>query len=533
MQIVRLVVLVVFCLGSLFSLLSVMAAEPSRDGDRPNIVFLLTDDHRADALGCMGNDRIQTPHLDQLAADGVLFTQAYVTDPTCKPSRVTYLTGQYERVHGVGFSSPHSLTEGEWGRTYPARLQASGYFTGFIGKFGVLSYYCKGNGDQLFDFWKAHDGWAKFRPTDPKYDNIREYDDYRDYESKVVTGIMEECVETFLDERDEDQPFCLSVSYSVPHGSITGTMLLDEGGDNRMTRPANSDPFMADHPIYGDLYRMPGLPVPGDATTDQSRFIPLDVMAYGPRQKCYSYAYTMETNAEHQIRYYQLVTGMDQAVGRLRTSLEERGLAENTVIVFSSDHGLLMGEYGMGGKGLLYDLTTHIPFIVSDPRAPEKQRGVRDESFVISADVAPTILDLAGLAPSDYGVEDPIEGRSLVPLLYGEENPVSERESVFLENMYIGRDTPFTECVRNREWKYVRFYDPSRATYQDADLQFNEKTPDFEQLFDLKNDPGERTNLIDAVKDDPSLSAVLEELRDACRERSAKLMQQREAYGAK
>jgi arylsulfatase A-like enzyme len=148
---------------------------------RPNIIFLLSDDQRARTFSCSGHPVIKTPNLDQLVAEGIHFTQAFIAEPTCKPSRVTYFSGQYERVHGIGFSSQNQLTNKQWETTYPALLRQAGYYTGFIGKFGVESYRFKGQADTKFDFWRGHDGWARFFPKPRKNCQI-----YRDAEEDII-----------------------------------------------------------------------------------------------------------------------------------------------------------------------------------------------------------------------------------------------------------------------------------------------------------------------------------------------------------
>lgn len=125
--------------------------------ERPNFVFLLTDDQRADAMSCAGHPFLKTPHLDTLAAEGVRFENAYSVAPICMPSRVSYLLGQYQRTHKIGFSGgARNLSEAQWSHSYPALLRNAGYFTGFIGKFGVDKYAFKGRGHDKFDYWKAH-----------------------------------------------------------------------------------------------------------------------------------------------------------------------------------------------------------------------------------------------------------------------------------------------------------------------------------------------------------------------------------------
>lgn len=365
---------------------------------RLNIIFLLTDDQRAQTLSVSGHPIINTPNLDQLASSGVRFTDAFVTDPTCMPSRVTFLTGLYERVHGVGFSSEHVLTQSQWSCTSPALLRENGYFTGFIGKFGVERYPFRGSPFKEFDFWQGHDGWASFFPKKKPNCQI-----YNNSEEDIITPIMGEAIEQFLDSCPKDKPFCLSVSFSTPHGSISGSMFPEEGGGTkRMTIPANENIRIQDHPIYGDLYRDEKIDIPKECGTNDDSYISTDILRQEGRKRTYSYDYTKKTCREHHYRYYQLITGIDQEVGQILDSLRKISLIDDTVIIFSSDHGLLMGEYGMRGKVLLYDLTTKIPLIVYDPTLSKSQRGKENDALVLSADIAPTILDYAGIKPPEF-----------------------------------------------------------------------------------------------------------------------------------
>lgn len=495
---------------------------------RPNIIFLLTDDQRALTLGIDGHPVIKTPNLDKLGSQGVRFTNAFITNPVCMPSRVSMLTGVYERVHGVGFSSGNDLSMEQWESSYPALLRKNGYYTGFIGKFGIERYPFRGNGGGGFDFWRAHDGWAAFFPKNKENCAI-----YRDSRKDIITPIMAESMDEFLDSIPRDKPFCLSVSFSVPHGSISGSMYPDEGGgDNRMTQPANDNPRLRNHPVYGSLYRDLNVHIPEDTATDPYRFIPRDVMPQEQRRKTYSYSYTIPTCREHHYRYYQLITGMDNAVGSLLRSLEGRNLSDNTVIMFTSDHGLVMGEYGMGGKSLLYDLATRVPFIVYDPRDNTVETGRVNESFVLGIDVAPTILSLAGIEPPEF-----MQGRDITPLM---KHPGMEwRDDIFLENLYVGRETPFAEAVREKDWKYIRYFsnpgrtEPDRdvlvrsGIYYGEDIDFRGKAPIFEQLFNLADDPDEKVNLAG----NNQYADVLERFRTTCKRYSDEIMDTRSEYG--
>ena len=404
------------------------AQTPAPAESRPNIIFLLTDDQRADALGISGHLVLETPHIDRLARDGVRFTDAHVVAPVCMPSRVSFMNGQYERVHQIGFSSPNVLSEVQWNQTYSALLRNAGYHVGFVGKIGLQQYSFRGSPLKKFDFWRGHDDWARFWPKE--FDHLAIY---HDAEGEIVTPIMSESIERFLDQTPADRPFMLSVSFSAPHGSISGSMLYpDEQGLNRMFTPANTHPKLAD----------------------------------------------------------------------------------NTIIIFSSDHGLLMGEYSMGGKSLLYDVATRVPLIVYDPRTPAGERGITIDELALSIDVPATIVSYAGL-----DVPQTMQGRTLRPLT---ENPEAVwRDEIFLESLFLMRTGPFMEAVRTKDWKYVRYFLSDTSQYTAKDVDFTGREPDFEQLFDLVNDPAEERNLIG----DASQAARIAAFRERSKQYSAELVQ--------
>ncbi|VGO18625.1 sulfatase-like hydrolase/transferase [Pontiella sulfatireligans] len=490
-------------LGCLVVLAGVLSggAEPSRR-DQPNIIFLLTDDQRDNSFGIMGHEFVKTPNVDKLIRSGVRFSNAYIAEPTCAPSRVAFFTGMHERVNGVGFTSSYRLNDEQWEQTYPALLKRSGYYTGFIGKFGVEYYTFRGQADKRFDFWRGHDGWANFFPKA----NDTNCKIYHDSGEEIITPVMGESITRFLDQAPADAPFCLSVSFSVPHGSQMMSM-------HDWEARACENPKLKGHPVYGYLYRDQGIGIPAETATDPYRFIPKAIMDQdqGRKGKIYPYDYTVEACREHHIRYYQQITGLDLVIGDMVETLKAKGLDQNTVIIFSSDHGLLMGEYGMGGKALLYDLTAKFPCFVYDPRLPEELRGRDVKELVSSLDITSSILEYAGV-----GQPAEMQGSSLVPLMKGEN--VEWRKHLFLENLYTGRDTPFSEGIRKGKWKYIRMYDGVEG-YTETDLNFAEKKPDFEQLFDLQLDPSEMNNLIEKYEGSP----VLTELREMCGQSSDEL----------
>ena len=483
---------------------------------QPNIIFLLTDDQRDNTLGIMGHPILQTPNLDRLVKQGIRFSNCYIAEPVCSPSRVSLLTGVHERIHGVGFSSSYELTEEQWEHSYPELLRKNGYYTGFIGKFGVEYYTFKGKAKEKFDFWRAHDGWTRFFPKDSDQESCKPY---HNAGKDIITPIMGESIEMFFDSLDTGKPFCLSVSFNVPHGSQTTSMYTGYDDWKNMSRPANENPKLKGNQFYDGLYRDTNIPVPEDCGTDPYRFIPGAVMNQeSGRSHLYSYNYNIKSCQEHHIRYYQQISGLDHIIGEMMESLEKRGMEENTIIIFGSDHGLLMGEYGMGGKGLLYDLASKIPCFIFDPRLPQDLKGKTVSELVSSLDITATILDYAG-------IEKPrmMEGSSLVPLMANEN--VEWRDHLFLESLFTLRDNPFCEGIRRGEWKYIRMYD-GKQPYRESDIDFEGRIPDFEQLFNLDHDPGERINLIWEYEG----TALLDSLRIFCDQHSNELNLAREHY---
>ena len=499
----------------------IQMTENGESDQRPNIIFLLADDQRAGTTSAENHPHIVTPNLDSLSQDGVVFSNAFSVQPICAPSRFAILSGQYERTNGLGFNSPYRVTEAQWESTYPALLRKAGYYTGFIGKFGVEFYTFRGRTQDKFDYWRGHDGWLSFFPADnPESTSITAYADAK---HEISTEIMGEYIGEFLDNLPQDKPFNLSVSFSAPHGSVTSSMYLDADTSDcttvqceKMGTPANQNPRIAGHPIYGDLYRDRKISVPDDLGKNPYHYLPREVIGHQKRKQWYSYLYDKETNPEHSIRYFQLITGIDKVVGQLLQKLQEKDLRSNTIIIYSSDHGLLTGEYGVGGKSLLYDLSARVPLIVAGPGSLEH---IDTDALVTNVDIAPTILSYAGV-----DVPVTMQGKDLREVIV---NPKAEwRSEIFIESLTTIEDQAMSEALRTKEWKYIRYFADKKCPYTESDLDFGAQTPAFEQLFDLKQDPGERTNLVNHA----SAADVLAEMRQRTSRYSTQLTEQSRAY---
>ena len=511
----KVLVLIITLLGGCADLPGQAEHKQTKTQKRPNIIFLLADDQSAGTLSSAGHPVLQTPNLDRLVNEGTVFQNAFTVQPICAPSRFAILTGQYERTNGLGFSSPYRATEQQWQQTYPALLRKNGYHTGFIGKFGVEFYTFRGQTQNKFDFWRAHDGWLSFFVKDnPGNTDIRHYADSK---QEIATEIMGESIEIFLDSLPEDKPFQLSVSFSAPHGSMTSTMYLDADTSHCTTRqckkmgvPANRNPRLANHLIYSENYRDAGITPPEDLFRDPNYYLPTEVVDHDKRKQWYDYLYDPETNPEHTVRYYQQITGIDRVVGQLWQQLKEKDLLDNTIIIYSSDHGLITGDYGVGGKGLLYDKAAKVPLIIVDPR---EAKGIQSDALVLTVDLAPTMLSMAGVS-----VPDIMQGRNLQKLLV--EPNANWRDEVLIENLTTVEDKTMSEALRTSKWKYIRYFATPECPYKESDLVFSDRSTVFEQLFNLKNDPDERNNLVKNEKYTDTLQDMRERISNRSRELS-------------
>jgi arylsulfatase A-like enzyme len=404
---------------------------------RPNLILLLTDDQRWDAMGCMGNSIIRTPNLDRLASEGILFTNNFCTTSICMSSRASIFTGMYTRRHQINsFAQP--LPDNLFSQTYPVLLRKAGYRTGFIGKWGIGGRLPQ----ESFDYFEGFPGQGQyFHKIDGKEVHL--------------TRVLTEKATEFLRGCSKDQPFCLSVSFKSPH--------VQDGHP----KPFRYDPELEG--LYGDIE----IPKPKKSDPRYFEALPDFIRESEGRVRWEQRFSTPELYQQSVKGYYRLITGVDIALGKILELLDEMELDDNTVILHTSDNGFYLGEYGLAGKWLMHEESIRTPLIVRDPRLPAKLTGRKCEQMTLNVDVAPTLLDLAGLStPSG------VQGDSLLPLLKGE-SP-RWREEFFYEHLFAHKRIPRNEGVRTKQWKYVR--------YLDSD-------PLYEELYDLKSDPLEKRNV--------------------------------------
>jgi arylsulfatase A-like enzyme len=421
----------------------------------PNIILIVTDDQRHDALGCANNSIIHTPVMDDLAASGIRFEHAFVTSPICAASRASIFSGLYERAHGYTFTKP-PLSSTLMDSSYPALLRQSGYYTGFVGKFGIEVE--DGAIAAMFD---------RFHST--TYPYFKEVDG----EKRHLTDIHGDLSLAFLRERPYGRPFCLSLSFWAPHA--------DDGSTQQYFWPET----------LGELYRDVVIPPPPTSEPEFFETLP-DFLKNSLNRVRWFWRFDSPEKYQAMVKgYYRMISGIDRVIGQLREELVRQGIEHDTVIMLTSDNGYFLGERGFAGKWLMHEPSIRVPLIVYDPRLPQALAGRIITEPALNLDLAPTLLDLAGLP-----VPEEMQGRSFAPLMKGHIQPF--RTDVFCEHLWDHPQIPQTEGLRTGGWKYIRYL----------------KHPEYEELYNLTGDPNESRNLAF----DPEQSLRLQSLRRRCRE---------------
>ena len=496
----------------LFTLMVVSTSCVVEDGEapsRPNVIVILADDMRVGYTGHEGHPIIDTPNIDSLAAGGTVFSNAFATSAVCTPSRTSLLTGLYERRHGINFNSNSSMSDEAYAQTYPMLLKNAGYFVGYVGKNHTpvgrneegIAGYGSGVMDASFDYWYAGHRHLTFYPKDIDRHNGFFANAKADTQIEIIEEGMENFFTPdkvfqegydFLQSRPKDTPFALLLNFNVPHGSSTGSMALRE----------------TDLPLYRTTYRdqIDQVELSGTYIAEEDIVTPkIPVSVYnGEYIGTYDYVKTPDDMREREIRTIQTISGIDRSLGRLLKNLEDQGVADNTIIVFTSDHGLMHGEHGLGGKVLLYEPSIRIPMIVYDPRLKDVPVETTSDALVALVDIAPTLLNMA-----DLPVPEEMQGKNLQALILDAES--KWRDSLFLENNMTIQNYPRMEGVRTARWKYVRYFDKAKdQEYADMLVaSIKGEQPVHEELYDLQSDPTESHNLAG----DSDFAGTLDQLR--------------------
>nr|6HR5_A Chain A, Alpha-L-rhamnosidase/sulfatase (GH78) [Formosa agariphila KMM 3901] len=427
--------------------------------EKPNIIFILTDDQRFDAIGYAGNKFVNTPEMDKLAQQGTYFDHAIVTTPICAASRASLWTGLHERSHNFNFQTGN-VREEYMNNAYPKLLKNNGYYTGFYGKYGVRY----DNLESQFDEFES-------------YDRNNRYKDKRGYYYKTInndtvhlTRYTGQQAIDFIDKNATNtQPFMLSLSFSAPHAH--------DGAPEQYFWQTTTDALLQDTTL------------PGPDLADEKYFLAQpQAVRDGFNRLRWTWRYDDPEKYQHSLKgYYRMISGIDLEIKKIRDKLKEKGVDKNTVIIVMGDNGYFLGERQLAGKWLMYDNSIRVPLIVFDPRV-NKHQDISE--MVLNIDVTQTIADLAGVkAPESW------QGKSLLPLVKQETSTIS-RDTILIEHLWDFENIPPSEGVRTEEWKYFRYV--------------NDKT--IEELYNIKKDPKEINNLIGKKKYQNVAKALREKL---------------------
>ncbi len=453
--------------ASLVSFLLLVAAPAAQASKRPNIVFIFSDDHACHAISAYGSRVNQTPHIDRLAKQGMLFRNAFVTNSICAPSRAVILTGKHS--HRNGQHTNGEVFDGAQA-TFPKLLRAAGYQTALVGKWHLVSE------PTGFDHWQVLQGQGPY--YNPRLLSAQGSEVVTGYTTDLITDLAVQ----WLEERDDERPFLLMVQHKAPHREwLPAQRHLGLYADADLPEP----PTLFDDwrgraagaaaqtmSIRRDLSRLDlKLEVPRNLNPAQAAELSAAFAHENQRLQDPGLSDDDLVRAKYQRYvkdYLRCVAAMDENIGRLLDHLDTSGLAADTVVVYASDQGFYLGDHGWYDKRWMYEESLRFPLIVRWPGAV--RAGSDEPHFVQNLDVAQTFLEIAGVeAPAD------MQGRSLVPLLRGTP-PADWRESVYYhywENPGA-HNVPRHYGVRTQRHKLIRYYQL-----------------DAWELFDLERDPHE------------------------------------------
>jgi arylsulfatase A-like enzyme len=438
----------------------------------PNILFILVDDQRHDSLGCAGHPILQTPNIDNLAEQGVRFENAFVSTSICMASRACIFTGLTETGHGyTGGGFPATpVIEPDVDTSFPVLLKQAGYRTGFFGKQHVK--FEEGTTEALARMFDSCE-------TIGRHPYFKKQEDGSERHSAELIG--DRSVE-FVEQQSADQPFCLYMSFNISHA---------EDGDKRPGIGHYPWPKAVDG-LYEDI--VPAAPRLGDPKYFEA--LPKFMQESMNRDRWFWRWDTPEKYIINMRAYLRMLTGMDRIVGRVLQTLEEKGLADNTVVIYTADNGYYMGDRGFAGKWSHFEQSLRVPLIIHDPRLPENKRNRVESVPVLNIDLPATMLELAGIdVPEKY------QGRSALPVFNGN-TPEDWRTDHFHEHHMNNASIPKWRGVRDERYSYARYF---------------EQQPVYEFLHDLEADPDQIKNFAD----DPEYKEVLEKLRARCDELTA------------
>ena len=466
----------------------------SKASKRPNILFIMTDDHASHALSCYGSVTTRTPHLDRVANEGMRFKNCFCTNSICAPSRAVILTGKHSHINGQKTNSER-FDGGQ--QTFPKLLQEVGYETAMIGKWHLQS------DPTGFDHWEILPGQgAYYNPDFIQMDGSQKH--YEGYSTDIITDLT---IDWLDKQRDTNKPFMVKCHHKAPHrnwmphprhfgkhkhGTIPEPETLFADHSSRSKASPESAMSIRDHFFWGWDMKFHGPNLFPDHFMSGLENLEYQRMTaeqkaewdahYEPENQAFIQQMQQGTLSEEDIvrwkyqrymhDYLGTISAVDEGVGRILDYLDEQGLSDNTVVVYTSDQGFFLGEHGWYDKRFMYEESLRMPLLVRRP-GQIKAASVADQ-IVLNLDFAPTFVDMADrVIPSD------IQGESMLSILKGQRPPDWRTAMYYHYYEYPGpHQVKRHYGIRTHRYKLIHFYDINAW-----------------ELYDLAEDPHELKNL--------------------------------------
>jgi len=454
---------------------------------RPNILFIMADDHAAHAISAYGSRINQTPNLDRLAKEGMRFNHCFAVNSICAPSRATILTGKYSHINGVTVFN--EFNGGQW--TVAKALQNGGYYTGMIGKWHLQS------DPTGFDYWNILPGQGVYH--DPAFIEMGKRKKISGYATDIITDFAID----FLKQRPQDKPFFLMCHHKAPHRPWEPDAKHAHLYDGETIR--EPDTFDDDYATRSDAAREATMRIDRDLTRNDLKLTPpagltgkelqqwkggrdteLEVVENGKTNQLSGEALKKWKYQRYIKDYLRCIASVDDNVGRLLDYLDQTGLATNTIVIYTSDQGFFLGDHDWFDKRFMYEESIRMPFLVRYP--PVIKPGSVNDTMILNVDFAPTFLEFAGLP-----VPAEVQGRSIKPLLTGV-TPSDWRQAWYYRYYHYPADHRVQPHYGVRTERYKLIY------YNRIDQW---------ELFDLQNDPHELKNIFT----DPQNAKVVADLK--------------------
>ena len=422
--------------------------------NRPNIIFVLVDDLRWDAMGFMGQYTfLKTPHIDQLRYEGVHFKNAFCTHSLCAPSRATFLTGMFPQTNGVSTNQEGRELNPDKTHSFGQILQGEGYKTAFIGKWHMAE---RNDPRKGWDYWCSFPGQGQYYGNDLNINgkNIRN-DGY-------ITDELNKYALDFID-KNSSKPFCVYLSHKAVHEPFTppdrdNNLYLND----LVPEPAGWKDSMENKPAWQRTVL---------SIEQRHRLRDKDLVKIIPQKNRRPTQWPAKTGKGKQKDYLRCLSSVDKGLGEIYDLLKKKGILDNTIIVFAGDNGYFHGEHGLGDKRLAYNESMRIPLIMRFPSLANSNLTISE--MVLNADIAPTFLDLAGVS-----IPAQMQGKSLVPLLTGK-NKDWRKSFLFTYWTDLNYFIPRITAIRTEKYLY--------STTPDIN--------DIDELYDVVADPAEIHNL--------------------------------------